>query len=112
MTFWMNGKRWEIIFVDPFSEELVDRTGRLTLGTTDPVLRRVYISEVLTGDCLVRVIKHELAHCVMVSYDLLNDIHRMVKPRYWIDAEEWICNFLADYGREVWILTEKFIGAQ
>jgi len=112
MHFKMNGKHWEIIFVDPFSEELVDRTGRLTLGTTDPVLGRVYISNELSGEFLVRVVKHELSHCVMVSYGLLDDIHKMVKPRYWIDAEEWICNFLADYGKEVWILTQRVIGAR
>lgn len=22
----------------------------------------------------------------------------MVRPEYWIEAEEWVCNFIADYG--------------
>lgn len=37
----------------------------------------------------------------MFSYKLIDDIHRVVDPRYWIDAEEWVCNFVADYGREI-----------
>lgn len=34
----------------------------------------------------------------MFSFDLLRDIHRMVHPEYWLEAEEWVCNFIADYG--------------
>ena len=41
---------------------------------------------------------HELGHCAIFSFDLLPDIHRMVKEKYWIEAEEWMCNFIADYG--------------
>lgn len=33
----------------------------------------------------------------------------MVRPEYWIEAEEWVCNFIADYGMTIfeslyWVL--------
>lgn len=47
-----------------------------------------------------RVLTHEICHCVLYSYGLLYDIHTAVKKDYWILAEEWVCNFLYDYGLE------------
>lgn len=109
MTFRLNGRQWIVIFVDRFSEKLIDRTGVRTLATTDPSNNTVYISNVLHGDMLERVTKHELAHCVMISYGLIDDIHRMVYPCYWIEAEEWACNLIADYSKLIWILTSRVI---
>lgn len=109
MIFSMNGRQWVVIFVDGFSDKLIDRTGTLTLATTDPSNNTVYISNTIHGELLERVTKHELAHCVMVSYGLINDIHRMVYPEYWIEAEEWACNLIADYSKYIWILTSKII---
>lgn len=77
---------------------LVDRTGELRVATTDPRLRTVFLSTELEGAFLYRVLFHELGHCAMISYGLLKDIHRMVHPNHWIEAEEWICNFIADFG--------------
>lgn len=37
----------------------------------------------------------------MFSYGLLEAVHSVVDPENWIEAEEWICNFLADYGDEI-----------
>lgn len=37
----------------------------------------------------------------MFSYDLLPQIHRLVDPVYWIEVEEWVCNFIADYGQTI-----------
>ena len=31
----------------------------------------------------------------------IRDRHRIVPEESWIDVEEWACNFLANYGREV-----------
>lgn len=96
--FTMNGYFWTVKIVSPDSPMLVDRTGSLTLATTDPSTRTVYLSSSLQGDILRRVFTHELGHCAMFSFDLLRDIHRMVHPEYWLEAEEWVCNFIADYG--------------
>lgn len=89
---------------------LYDRTGKLTVATTDPVSHTVYLSTKLRGQFLMRVFIHELGHCVMVSYDLIDQIHRMVKPEYWIEAEEWICNFIADYGITIFSIAYSKLG--
>lgn len=108
--FIINGIFWKIRFVDPRSPYLIDRTGGLKLGTTDPFTHMIYISNELTGDLLNRVVVHELGHCVIFSYDLLNTIHEAVYPEYWIDAEEWVCNFVADYGFSIFSISQDILG--
>lgn len=106
----MNGYSWRVCFVDSDDPMLVDRTGTLTVGTTDPVTLRVYISRDLGGSMLTRVLIHELGHCAMFSFGLLDDIHRMVHPRYWLEAEEWVCNFIADYGMKIFSIAYNILG--
>lgn len=85
----------------PTNDCLVDRTNTLRLATTDPNTMTIYLSNVLHGDFLKRVLTHELGHACMISYNLLPAIHRFVSPGRRVEAEEWICNFIADYGTEV-----------
>lgn len=99
--FYINGEPWRIIFVNHDSNSLIDRTGRRTLATTDPYTHYVCLSNRLRGPMLRRVLTHEVGHCAMISYGLLDDIHRMVRPQYWLEAEEWICNYILDYGTEI-----------
>lgn len=106
----MNGYLWHIKYVNPNDAMLVDRTNKLRVATTDPYTRTVYLSTDLYGDFRIRVVIHELAHCALVSFDLLYDIHRMVKREYWIEAEELVCNFLADYGLFVFGIARSIIG--
>lgn len=107
----MNGFLWRVIFVDPDDERLVDRTNTLRVATTAPSDLSVYLSEDLVSnpDFLLTVLTHELSHCVMYSYGLLHSIHMMVEPRYWIRAEEWICNFMANYGGRIFSLAAEIL---
>lgn len=109
-SFYMNGYLWKVIFVDPNSDLLVDRTNTLRIATTDPVTYCVYLSNALEGELLNKVLIHELGHCTMVSFNLLEDIHRMVKRKYWIEAEEWVCNFIADYGFRIFSVAYSILG--
>lgn len=97
----MNGIWWSIKFVNPTNPILIDRTGNMTIACTDPVTKRVFISNNVKGELYYKVLLHELGHCAMVSYNLLNEIHMMVKPEYWIEMEEFICNFIAVYGLKI-----------
>ena len=97
----MNGIHWVLEYVNPYNPFLIDRTGRLTLVTTDPITKRVYVSNGLRGFMLRKVVMHELAHCALVSYNLLDDLHRMVKPECLLEAEESLCNFIEDYGLKI-----------
>lgn len=106
----MNRYLWRVYFVDPDSDLLVDRTGFHTLATTDPVTYCIYLSNQLNGSLLRTVLIHELGHCTMVSFHLLDDIHRMVKPEYWLEAEELICNIIANYGWKIFQTAYDILG--
>lgn len=108
--FYMNGYTWSVKTVSPFNPVLIDRSGRRTLGTTDTSNLTLYLSSELYGESLIKVIIHELGHCAIYSFGLDLDIHKMVKPEYWIDAEEWICNFLFDYGLKIFKTAGKVVG--
>lgn len=83
------------------STRLIDRMGVLTVATTDPYDLTIYISSSIHGRFHDKVLVHELAHAVMLSYYLIDDIHMMVYPMHWMEAEERVCNFIADYGFEL-----------
>lgn len=110
--FSMNGDVWKVIFVNERNPMLVDRTSTLTVATTDPKTRTVYISNKLNEDrgFLMTVFIHELGHCALCSYGLLDKIHRMVLPEYWVDMEEFICNFLADFGYDIYKTAFRILG--
>lgn len=108
--FSMNGYRWQIRFVDPNHRMLVDRTGVRTVGTTDPKSGHIYISNRLNGLFLTKVLIHEIAHCALFSFHLMDDIHKMTKQQYWIEAEEWVCNLIADYGLKIFTIAYSVLG--
>lgn len=110
MKFYMNGIPWKIVLVESDSTDLIDRTGCLTVGVTDPRTKTIYISNAIGGMFLYRVIIHELGHCTMWSYGLLHDIHRMTKREYRVEMEETICNILADYGLQIFQIAYRYMG--
>ena len=55
--------------------------------------RKSNINKAIGRDYDIRVLIHEICHCVLYIYGLLYDIRKAVKKDYWILAEEWICNF-------------------
>lgn len=109
--FVMNGVLWRIRFAHPASPMLIDRTGESRLATTDPNQRTIFLSDELQGELLTTVLIHELGHCALFSFGLIDDIHRVVDRRFWVEAEEWVCNFIADYGRSIFLIASSFLGA-
>ena len=67
---------------------------------------------VATGAALTfnSVLIHELGHAALFSYGLLPDIHKAVKRQYWMEAEEWVCNFIADYGMRIFSIAYEVMG--
>ena len=37
----------------------------------------------------------------MISYGLINDVHRIINQEKYIEMEEWICNFVMKHGYEI-----------
>ena len=110
--FYMNGDIWRVQFVPSQDDVLIDRTGNRTLGVSDYSTHIISIANNLHGELLNRVFIHELGHCVMFSYGLLQELHHMVKKRYWVDAEEFVCNILADYSHFVIGTARDILGNQ
>lgn len=108
--FSMNGILWTIVNVPPMSGYLVDRTGAITVGVTDARTKMIYLSSAISGDFRKRVIAHEMGHAVCFSYNLIGQIHRCCYPWKRIEMEEFVCNFVADYGERIFNLTYQIMG--
>ena len=108
--FYMNGLRWRVRFTYPTDRVLVDRTGTLTIGVTDPQSMTIYLSNELRGEFLTRVVLHELSHAMMISYGYLEQIHRYCKKRHWVDMEELIANLIANQAKEIFQRAYDIVG--
>lgn len=97
--FEINGIVWEIIYVNPFSNDLRRSDGTLTVGVTDMPKRVVFLSNRLKGAFLRKVLAHELVHCFMFSYD----IHIP------IEEEEFIADWVATYGTDLIYLLDDLM---
>lgn len=110
--FVMNGDFWHVRFTSPRNPVLVDRTHTLTVAVTDPETMTIYLADNLYGGFLQKVLIHELSHAAMYSYDLVSEIHRMCKKKYWIPMEEFCANLIANYGSEVFGIAYSVLGNQ
>lgn len=108
MTILVGNWMWEIKMVSHHDDRLIDRTGERTLGVTDVLRHTVYLDESLDSYKFRKVFLHEIGHCIMASYGYLSDIHRIVPKEYWVLAEEWVCNFLAEHSDEAVRLFDRF----
>lgn len=112
MIFTVNGDEWRVSRVAWDDPVLVDRTGSLCIATTDPKTMTVYLADWLEGSLLARVLIHEMGHATMWSNGLIPKLRQMVSPEHWIEAEEWICNFLADYGMKIYNDAAKILSGK
>lgn len=110
--FVLNGDVWRPVPVDRDDPRLVDRTGLPRLATTDPETMCVYVSNRLRGRDLEVVMTHEVGHCAMHSYGLADSLHRLIPEDTWVDVEEWVCNYLADHGREIMHAANTALGVK
>ena len=106
MIYFSMGKDlWKVELTSPNNPILYDH-----LGVTDPNTMTVYLSDELTDDETTKVLLHELGHCAIFSFGLYDQIHTFVKPQYWAYAEDWICNFVADWGRYIFESAYQVLG--
>ncbi len=100
MTFEVNGIKWKIKYVNPFSDDLRRSDGSLTVGMTDWEKRSVFLSNRLTGALYRKVLAHELVHCFMFSHSI----------NISISEEEFIADWVATYGTELIYLLDDLMG--
>ena len=97
--FKCNGKTWNLAFVEPYNEVLNRSDGSKTVGVTDNNTKTVYLSNLLYGKFLDKVICHELVHVASFSYNCSIDI----------ETEEIIADFMSLYGREIIYLADDLM---
>lgn len=97
MWFVANNNLWKIEFVDSSADVLLRGDGSRSVAVTDNVSKTVSVSNAIDGDFLRKVICHELTHVFMFEYNIF------IK----LEAEEFICDFVATYGTDIINLTDN-----
>lgn len=89
--FTMNNRTWFIEVAEAESDKLRRSDGSFTVGMCDGNRNTIYISELLHGTFLQKVLRHEITHAAMFSYGVVLDI----------ETEEMFCDLLAMYAPEI-----------
>lgn len=98
----INGIEWTIRFVSPFNSNLHTSSGKQALGCCDNKNRIIYISKLLNPIELKIVLRHELTHAIIYSYD----IHMSRKE------EEKVAHIVSYYGEEIIDLTNQIANSK
>lgn len=97
--FEINGIDWNILFVHPQSDYLERSDGSRTVGMTYSKTYTVYLSDMLQGEFLRKVLCHELCHCFCMSYNVYMPI----------DQEEYLADWVSTYGAELIYLLDDLM---
>lgn len=101
MFFTINDTTWHIKYVNANNRQLRRSDGTLSVGVTDRNTNTVYLSDMLQGGFLRKVLIHEITHAICMSYDIYLPI----------EQEEILCDFVATYGDEVFDIVDMVLGA-
>lgn len=93
----INGVEWQIKFISPFNPNLYTSSGAKALGCCDNYNRVIYINKYLNPIQLKIVLRHELTHAVIYSYDI--SMSRQ--------EEEKVAHIISYYGEEIIDLTKQ-----
>ena len=96
----INGELWGVVRVPAGDPLLVDRTGAARLATTDPKTRTVHIDESVMPPMLDRVLLHEVAHAITMSWGLLPRLRSDVLRGATIGVEEWAAQLVENHAIE------------
>lgn len=99
MRFEINNIVWNIIFVNSNDKKLYRSDGSKTVGVTDLNDKCIYLSNLISGTFLRRVLAHELCHAFCMSYDVSMNI----------DQEEFLANWISLYGAELVYLLDDLM---
>jgi hypothetical protein len=89
--FRINGEQWFLELVPPTSHALMRSDGTYTVGLCDDNTKTIYINDELQGEFLKKVIRHEVVHASMFSYEV--DLT--------LEQEEVLADLIATYGEEI-----------
>lgn len=99
MYFVANNRLWTIQYTYPQSDELMRSDGTYSIGCADKSNQKIFIADNLSEELEEKVICHEVCHAFVMSYNLYMSI----------EEEERLCNFVADYGKDIVATTNRII---
>lgn len=108
--FVINGDVWGVVRVPAGDPSLVDRTGTPRLATTDPATRTIFVLDSVMPPLLDRVMLHEVAHAITVSWRLLGRVRSTVPASAWVPVEEWAAQLLEGHAIEAVAAASRSLG--
>ena len=95
--FNINNIYWKLAFVAPDFPLLQRKNGEFTIGACDNLTRTIYISNILQGNLLKKVLCHQITHAAMFSYNV--DLS--------IEQQELVADLISTYGEQIIYITNK-----
>ena len=108
--FVINGDVWRVARVPAGDLSLIDRTGDEKLAVTDRLGRTIYVRDDLLPPLLDRVMLHEVAHAITVSWGLLPEVRSGVVRGDIIDVEEWAAQLVENHAMEAVQAARRALG--
>ena len=108
--FVVHGELWGVARVPADSPLLIDRTDTRRLAVTDPTTRMVYVSDELRPPLLDRVMLHEVAHAITVSWGLLQEVRSDTLRGDIIGVEEWAAQLVENHSIEALEAASEALG--
>ena len=108
--FVINGDVWRVVRVPAGDARLTDRTGIERLATTDPATRTVCVSESVMPPLLDRVMLHEIAHAITLSWGLLGRLRSGIPANAWVPTEEWAAQLMEGHAIEAVAAASRALG--
>lgn len=109
-TVVINGDVWRVARVPSGDPHLVDRTNTERLATTDRSTMTIYILNTLTAPKIDKVMVHEIAHAVTISYGLLEPLRAAIPRNTWVTVEEWAAQLVENHGLEAYRAASEALG--
>lgn len=108
--FAINGDVWRVVRVPAGDPSLIDRTDTPRLAVTDAGNRTVYVRADLVPPLLDRVMLHEVAHAVTVSWGLLPTVRADAMRGDFVGVEEWAAQLVENHAMEAVQATRRALG--
>ena len=108
--FVINGDVWRVARVPAGDPSLIDRTDTPRLAVTDARGRTVYVRDDLVPPLLDRVMLHEVAHAVTVSWGLLPQVRSDTLRGDIIGVEEWAAQLVENHAMEAVQAARRALG--
>lgn len=108
--FVINGDVWRVIRVPAGDPSIIDRTDTPRLAVTDATNKTVYVRDDLMPPLLDRVMLHEVAHAITVSWGLLPQVRSDAIRGDIIGVEEWAAQLVENHAMEAVQAARRALG--